>query len=208
MHPAQRSLSCSISLHRNHLRWALVAALLAVISLLSACGFHLKGVSPLPFHTIYTNISDNTAFGAQLRRSLRASSPSLRFVSEPRQAQVQLNQLLYDRQQREISIDAKGLVEEYELTLNYQFSLSDRDGNEILPPTMLTTIREVPYDPYAIQAKESEITLIFQDMEMSLVNRIVRQLSSPDVISAYHYALDHQDSDNELQEYLPARDLP
>lgn len=208
MNTAQRSLLCSFILNRFVWRLSIMAALLAVVSLLSACGFHLQGVSPLPFNTIYTNISDNTAFGAQLRRALRASSPNLRFVSTPKQAQVQLNELLHDRQQREISIDAKGLVEEYELTLNYEFSLSDKNGNEILPPTLLTTIREVAYDPYAIQAKESEISMIFHDMEMSLVNRIVRQLSSPDVNSAYYYALDQQSPEDELQEYLPARDLP
>ncbi len=187
---------------------ALLAVLVLMAALLGACGFHLKGVSPLPFTTLYTNISDNSAFGAALRRALRASSPSLRFVEDAADAQVQLQQLQYSRRQRELSIDAKGLVEEYELTLTYIFALRDRNGAEILPPTTLTAIREVAYDPTAIQAKESEISLIFRDMEQTLVNRIVRQLSSPDVNSAYHYALDHQETETELDELLPTRALP
>lgn len=189
-------------------RLSFLSVLVAVGAILGACGFHLKGVAPLPFNTVYTNISDNSAFGAQLRRALKASSPNLRFTDDAQQAQVKLEQLLYDRQQRDLSINAKGLVEEYELTLTYVFSLSDRHGNELLPPTTLTAIREVPYDPDAVQAKEGEISMIFRDMEQSLVSRMVRQLSSPDVISAYHYATDLNAGPGSLDEHLPQRTLP
>ena len=54
-------------------RWLLRAASLAAVMLLAACGFALRGVTPLPFDTLYVGIADNTRFGADVRRALRAA---------------------------------------------------------------------------------------------------------------------------------------
>ncbi len=187
MHSARLPLSARLSAFRPR-QWGLAGMLVLLGLFLTACGFHLKGVAPLPFDTLYTNISDNTAFGANLRRNLMASSPNTRFVTRQQDAEAILLELENSRSQREISINAKGQVEEYELQLNFVFQLNDAKGRVILPPTTLSAIREVPYDAEAVQAKDSEITMIFRDMEQSLINRIVRRLSSPDVTSAFRYA--------------------
>ncbi|HRL22948.1 LPS-assembly lipoprotein LptE [Alcaligenes sp. SDU_A2] len=192
MHTARLLLPAHLSaFHPRH--WRLAGALILLGLFLTACGFHLKGVAPLPFNTVYTNISDNTAFGANLRRNLMASSPNTRFVTRQQDAEAVLLELSNTRSQREISINAKGQVEEYELQLNFVFQLNDAKGHVILPPTTLSAIREVPYDAEAVQAKDSEITMIFRDMEQSLINRIVRRLSSPDVESAFRYAASQPD---------------
>src|SRR5690606_9689034 len=39
----------------------------------------------------------------------------------------------------------------------------------------------LPYDDTLVQAKQSEITTIFQQMQQSMVDRVVRLLSAPDV---------------------------
>lgn len=186
--------------------WGLAGLMILLSVVLTACGFHLKGVAPLPFDTIYTNITDNSAFGANLRRTLSASSPQTRFVERPQDAEAILQQLSHSRNQREISINAKGQVEEYELQLTFVFELLDAKGRVILPPTTLNVIREVPYDAEAVQAKDSEIEMIFRDMEQSLINRIVRRLSSPDVTSAYHYISSQPEASSmEEMELLPTR---
>lgn len=186
--------------------WGLAGLIILLSFFLTACGFHLKGIAPLPFNAIYTNITDNSAFGANLRRTLLASSPQSRFVESPQEAEAILRQLLLNRNQREISINAKGQVEEYELQLTFTFELLDTKGRVVLPPTTLDIIREVPYDAEAVQAKDSEIEMIFRDMEQSLINRIVRRLSSPDVTSAYHFISSQPElSSMEEMELLPNR---
>lgn len=132
--------------------WGLAGLIILLSVVLTACGFHLKGVAPLPFNTIYTNITDNSAFGANLRRALLASSPQSRFVERPQEAEAVLQQVSLSRYQREISINAKGQVEEYELQLTFVFELLDAKGRSVLPPTTLTVMREVPYDAEAVQA--------------------------------------------------------
>ncbi|MGO3130748.1 MAG: LPS-assembly lipoprotein LptE [Alcaligenes sp.] len=186
--------------------WGLAGLIILLSLVLTACGFHLKGVAPLPFNSIYTNITDNSAFGANLRRSIQASSPQTRFVDRSQDAEVILQQLSHSRNQREISINAKGQVEEYELQLSFVFELLDAKGRVILPPTTLNVIREMPYDADAVQAKDSEIEMIFRDMEQSLINRIVRRLSSPDVASAYHFMSSQPDTSSlEEMELLPTQ---
>ena len=203
MHTARPPLSARLSAFQPR-QWGLAGVLILLSLFLTACGFHLKGVAPLPFGTLYTNISDNTAFGANLRRNLTASSPNTHFVDRQQDAEAVLLELEHSRSQREISINAKGQVEEYELQLNFVFQLNDAKGRVILPPTTLSAIREVPYDAEAVQAKDSEIAMIFRDMEQSLINRIVRRLSSPDVANAFRYAASQPDLPSlEESERLP-----
>ncbi|MGG4580436.1 MULTISPECIES: LPS-assembly lipoprotein LptE [Alcaligenes] len=205
MHLARLLPSSSLSVPAPRF-WGLAGLMILLSVVLTACGFHLKGVAPLPFDTIYTNITDNSAFGANLRRTLSASSPQTRFVERPQDAEAILQQLSHSRNQREISINAKGQVEEYELQLTFVFELLDAKGRVILQPTTLNVIREVPYDAEAVQAKDSEIEMIFRDMEQSLINRIVRRLSSPDVTSAYHYISSQPEASSmEEMELLPTR---
>ena len=177
-------------------------ACIALCVMIAACGFRLKGVSPLPFDTLYTNIAENSAFGAQIRRAIMASSPNTRFVSEPADAQARLIQISTEQSLREVSIDAQGLVEEYELTLVFVFQLTDAAGRVILPPTTLMTTREIPYDATVVQAKQGEIGALFLEMQQSQVDRIVRRIASPDVAEAFEKAA-LQPADGK-----PANDVP
>jgi len=158
---------------------------LSLLALLSACGFALKGASELPFETLYTNIDENSAFGANLRRALQAASPNLRLVQRREDAQVILTQLEMIESRREIALSADGRVEEYELTLVYRFELTDNQGQILLPPTTLETHREIPYDPDALQAKQGEISNLFVEMRHSLNDRIIRRLTAPGVQQRY-----------------------
>src|SRR5690606_19281905 len=162
-------------------------ACVLLLAVLAACGFRLKGTSPLPFDTLYTNINENSAFGADLRRLIVATSPNTRFVDDVTEAQARLTQISMQRSMREISISPEGRVEEYELNLVFVFKLSDAQGRELLPPTTLSSTREVPYDPDALQAKQGEIGSLFQEMQRSLIDRIVRRLTSPEVHEAYQH---------------------
>jgi len=163
-----------------------LGVLLSALSLLlTACGFRLQGTTTLPFDTLYTNIPEHTAFGANLRRTLLATSPNLRLVDSPQDAQVILTQLDMRETRREIALGPDGRVEEYELSLVYRFELTDHQGQVLLPPTTLETHREIPYDPDALQAKQGEISNLFVEMRHSLNDRIIRRLTSPGVRQRY-----------------------
>jgi len=155
---------------------------------LSACGFHLKGATPLPFTTLYTNISLDSEFGAGFRRAILAASPGLRLVDTPDAAQARLVQLSLRQSLRDISIDARGRVEEYELNLEFQFQVTDAQDRFLLEPTTLRAMRELPHDPDAVQARQSEITAVFRNMQQSMIARIIRRLTAPEIAQAYRNA--------------------
>ncbi|MBP6020131.1 MAG: hypothetical protein KA735_11625 [Burkholderiaceae bacterium] len=166
-------------------QWLRYLACVMLCLLVAACGFRLKGPTPLPFDTLYTNIAENSAFGAGMRRAIVASSPNTRFVSEPADAQAKLIQLSNEQSLRELSIDAQGQVEEYELNLVFVFQLTDAKGHIVLAPTTLRATREVPYDANVVQAKQGEIGTVFKEMQQSMIDRVVRHLSAPDVTAAF-----------------------
>ncbi|MGB3275626.1 MAG: LPS assembly lipoprotein LptE [Castellaniella sp.] len=170
-------------------RLRFVLAGLALLAL-SACGFHLKGATPLPFQTIYTNINLDSEFGALLRRTVTANSPGTRFTERRLDADVFLHQITESQNLRQLSLDADGRVEEYELTLDFQFELLDRQGHLLLPPTSLLSVRELPYNDRIVQAKEGEIERTFRDMRNGLVDQIMRRMSSSEVQAAYANAID------------------
>lgn len=58
-----------------------------------------------------------------------------------------------------------------------------------MPPTTLSVIRDIPNNPDNSYAKQIEINSLFDDMELSLVDRLVRRLSSIDVQRAYEKSL-------------------
>jgi len=158
------------------------AALL--LSLLPACGFQMRGTTELPFDSIHIGIPDNTLFGAEIRRGIRAVSPSTTLVAQSQDAQVRLQNLGLVHDRREISLSPQGRVEEYELSLSFTYRLIDQDGRVLIPDTVLTASRDMPYDAQIVQAKQGEMETLYLSMQRSLVDRIIRRLTAPDVREA------------------------
>lgn len=178
--------------------WLARASVLALAGMLTACGFTMRGVTPLPFDSLYLmGISDNTRFGGDVARALRAASPNTRLVSDRKQAQATLIAVSQSRTQRETSLNPQGRVEEYELRVQYTFRLVDARGNLLLPDTILSDSRDMPYDDNVVQAKQGETETLYRDMEKSLVSRLMRRLTAPDVAEAFEIARNSPD-DNSL----------
>jgi LPS-assembly lipoprotein len=135
---------------------------------------------------LLVSVPENTQFGADLRRAIRASSPDTTILNDsidPYQAQLQ--QISSTRTSRELSLNAQGRVEEYELTLTYIFRIVDANGDIILPATTLRVVRNLPFDDRVVQAKEGEEATLFAQMQNSLIARIMRRISAPDIEARY-----------------------
>ncbi|MCD8503530.1 MAG: LPS assembly lipoprotein LptE [Burkholderiaceae bacterium] len=164
--------------------WLLLLATLALT--LTACGFRMQGTTPLPFKSLLMKVPENTAFGADLRRAIKAASPNTALLESASSSyDAALQQISTSRTAREVSLNAQGRVEEYELTLTYTFNLVTANGEVILPNTTLRAVRNMPFDDRVVQAKEGEQATLFNQMQSSLVSRIVRQISAPDVAERY-----------------------
>lgn len=168
---------------------SIVRVLLGLMTLLLAgCGFKMQGATPMPFDSLAITIPQNSQFGADVRRAIRASSPGI-VIIEPSSTQAGVNtvpqarleQVSEDRNSRIVSLNARGKPEEFELTLIYTFRLVNAKNQIILPNTTLSAARAMPFDERVVQAKETEAVTLYRDMQKSLVPRMMRRLTAPDI---------------------------
>jgi len=165
--------------------------------LLAGCGFKMQGVTPMPFDSLNITIPQNSQFGADVRRAIRAASPGIVIIEPPTVkpvtsgdkpvidpkyiAQAKLEQVSEVRSSRIVSLNAQGKPEEFELTLVYTFRLVNAKNQIILPDTTLSAARAMPFDERVVQAKEGEAVTLYRDMQKSLVARMMRRLTAPDI---------------------------
>jgi LPS-assembly lipoprotein len=123
-----------------------------------------------------------------VRRAIRAASPGI-VIIEPSSTQpgvktvpqAKLEQVSEVRNSRIVSLNARGKPEEFELTLVYTFRLVNAKNQIILPDTTLSAARAMPFDERVVQAKEGEAVTLYRDMQKSLVARMMRRLTAPDI---------------------------
>jgi len=153
------------------------ALLLITTLLLSACGFQLRGAVNLPWDTLYLGLAPNDPFGNMIKRSIEAGSRT-KVVTDPKQAQASL-QILQNQQTKSIlSLTAKGLVREFQLTRSFVYRIVDEKGKELIPASQIILQREMTFDDERIFAKEAEEAMIVKEMEQDLVLQLLRRLNA------------------------------
>lgn len=211
--------------------WAIAVTLVLV---LSGCGFQLQGATPLPFKTLYISVPENTQFGADLRRAIKAAAPGIQLI-EPSEIVLTVKDfddeedmdsryvIAYRKQlkaaqmaearfeivnaiqnTRQVSLNAQGQVEEFELMLKITFRIVDSKRQYVLNDTTLTAIRSLPFDPRFVQAKESEQASLYKDMYKSMVTRIVRRVTAADVTERWAQLKEQEARGDDLDDAAPA----
>ena len=148
-----------------------------LVSLLAACGFHLRGDYALPFDTLYIALPSNTPLHALLKRNIEASSPT-RVVDDAKNAAATLV-ILSDRQEKNIlSLNAAGRAREYEMVRKFQFKLNGQNGNFYIRPSQITIRRDMTYSDELVLSKDAEEVLIWRDIQNDLVAQLLRRFSA------------------------------
>jgi LPS-assembly lipoprotein len=153
---------------------------LALAALLSACGFQLRGSGDtynMPFHSIYIGFPDTSALGTELKRNLRAGDRVV--IADKAENADAVFLVLAEQANRQIlSLNSLGRVREYMLTYTLSFTVHDRKGVEMLPPTQISLRRNMAFDETQVLAKEAEASLLYRDMQADLVQQILRRLAA------------------------------
>jgi LPS-assembly lipoprotein len=152
-------------------------ALLVVCSLLVACGFQLRGSYSFPFDSLYLSMPETSVIGAQLRRSIRASNPNL-LVPQASEAQVILLPGTEYRDRVILTVSGTGRVSELRLRYLFPYRLTDSKGRDLAPPGRIELVRDLTYDDSQVLAKQQEEALLWRDMEIDLVQQLMRRLAA------------------------------
>ena len=150
---------------------------LLCITLLTACGFQLRGNYALPFDTLYIGLAESNELHAALKRNIEAGSKT-RVVDDPKTAQAIMT-IVYDRTSKHIlSLSSAGRVTEFQLIRTFAFRVHDVDGRDIIPQREIMLRRDLPYSDAQVLAKATEEVLLVRDMQSDLVQQIMRRLAA------------------------------
>jgi LPS-assembly lipoprotein len=146
--------------------------------LLSACGFHLQGHTPLPdvVKSPYVHTTDRQSeFVISLERAMIISGAHP--TDSKDNASVVVNILKDEVVRRTLSVSAQNQPDEYELTYTVRFSVTAGD-KELLPPTDISNVRSFAFAEQLLLAKNHEETILRQDMAHDLADMVMRRLAS------------------------------
>lgn len=157
-------------------------ALTVLLCLLaSACGFQLRGHITLPagVEPIYIDNRDvNADIYIELRNLLRESGIAL--TSAATDAGVVLTLDDYDTDRRTIAVGTGARVAEYQLFEEVVYSLRNRRGEILIPPSKLIEQAILANNPNAVVSTGSEEGVLRGDMRRRLAEKIAGQLQAFD----------------------------
>lgn len=162
----------------NHIHTRNLLLILCVLAL-TACGFHLRGVTKMSFTTLHIEKHGATSIARELQRTLSSSGVSV--VSREQDAEMLLELMQEDTEKRILSLSGGGKVREYELI--YRVTLRMRSASSELwgAPQTIEFRRDFSYDDRELLAKEGEEARLYGNMRSEAVHAIMRRLSAQQV---------------------------
>ena len=149
--------------------------LLALV--LSACGFQLRGSYHLPWETLHVGLPENSELYYQIKRSIESGSPT-RITTDAKQASASLVILRNEQHKSILTLSAKGLVREFQLTRTFMYRVQDASGKELIPTSQIILQRYMTFDDERIFAKEAEEAMIWREIQQDLVQQLLRRLAA------------------------------
>jgi len=149
---------------------------LALALALAGCGFRLRGTAEVPFETLYVP-SATSGIALDLKRNIQAGTKA-RVVDDPSKADAVLQFTEETRQKEILSLTGTGRVREFQLRYRVAFRVHDGKGAEYVPTNTIQLTRDVTFNDAEILAKEQEEQLLFRDMQIDMVQQILRRLAA------------------------------
>jgi LPS-assembly lipoprotein len=153
------------------------AVFLAVLAL-NACGFRLAGSDPLPgiLARPYLAVKDPyTDFAREFERQLKGAGALVQEVRAKSTATINVTRDVV--QQRTLSVSARNIPTEYELTYTVTFAVEGAD-KELMAPQTISLAKDFSFEENELLAKEHESDILRRQMARDLVAIAMRRLTS------------------------------
>lgn len=164
---------------RPALRGLSLAMLLASLSLLAACGFHLRGQVHLPpqmQRTYITGVSPHSAFARALAEGLRANG--VQVVSREGRATAVLKVESLNTTRSVLSVNSDGTASDYLLVTQLAYSVRAATGTWKIPIRHLETQRHYSYSDAQVLGKSDEAAQLRDSMDRDLASLVLLQLQA------------------------------
>ena len=142
--------------------------------LLSACGFQLRGQQDYAFKRLAISGGTPEMLG-RLQRVVEGGSDTVIVkASEKPDAVLSLSG---GNGMKTLSLNAQGVVQEYELDYNLNYSMTGADGTLLIPPSVISLNRALTYSDQFTLAKGIEAQTLYRDMQFDAVDQLTRRLA-------------------------------
>jgi LPS-assembly lipoprotein len=159
-------------------RVGLITAVLGVALALTACGFRLAGSDPLPgiLARPYLSVKDPyTDFAREFEHQLTGAGASMQEARARSTATINVTRDVV--QQRTLSVSARNIPTEYELTYTVTFAVEGPD-KELMAPQTISLAKDFSFEENELLAKEHESDILRRQMARDLVAIAMRRLTS------------------------------
>jgi LPS-assembly lipoprotein len=157
-------------------------ALAGGLLLLSACGFQLRGEQDYAFKRLAI-VGGTPEMVARLERVVEGGSDTV--IVKPSEKPDATLSLVAGNGMKTLTLNAQGVVEEYELDYNLNYSMVGADGTVLIPGSQIQLNRALTYSDQFTLAKGIEAQTLYRDMEFDAVDQLTRRLA---VIRSLHPA--------------------
>jgi LPS-assembly lipoprotein len=155
-------------------KWGLTAIALLV----AGCGFHLQGRQPLPAQFAYTYVDtkdEQTDFVQDLRKALLAANVKVIRTQGSASATIDVHE--DELTERILSVSARNIPTEYELTYRVKFSVVS-GGKTLIDKEEISATRDISFTESQLLAKEREQEILRAALARDLVALVMRRLAA------------------------------
>jgi len=145
--------------------------------LVAGCGFRLRRSDDIPFASLYVDAPSGSMVAQRIGALLRGNKTT-RLVATASEAEAVLKLGKEERTKLILSLSGAGSVTEYRLGLRLRYSVAGKNGHSLAAPETIELTRDITYDNTKVLAKGAEEQLLYNDMDDSAAQRIVRRLQA------------------------------
>ena len=141
---------------------------------LLSCGFHLRGLSSIPFESVYIQASDPLVI-LDIKRRIQASSKTI-VLDNPNDSQAILHILNARKRKVILSVSGSGRVREFQLRYSISFKVTDKNGREVVPIGNIEIKRVLPFSDSAFLAAQMEEEMLIKEMKKDAILKMMDRL--------------------------------
>ena len=138
-----------------------------------SCGFHLRGLAPIPFESVYIQASQTNKL--DIKRRIEASSKTI-VLDSPTDAQATLEITKASTKKIILSVSRTGRVREFQLRYTLAFRVTNQKGQVLVPASKIKINRVLPFSDSAFLSSQMEEKMIVKEMQKDAILRLMDRL--------------------------------
>lgn len=156
-----------------------IIACLLITSLISACGWHLRGSTNLPANIDSIFVTAEDAHGAlitEVRQLLKANNVTAATEASAAPYSLVIVEERDDRRTAGVGSDA--LTSAYQIILSVDYEIRNREGALLAPMTTATNARTYDYSAGNASSAAQEEALLLREMRRDIAQQMLRRLQA------------------------------